>query len=168
MHGRTTTTRVYCSWLFKVGVSLLIFGLIVTILPFLAGYHDEYRSLDLSGLFYLGLMIILLSFGFLLCFHITNIVVVEDDEESDDEDFVNKESFRKRSSWIHTRDIDFRPEDFKKTSTLPNVFGTRGRKSGKRTQHYSLNSCDDLEIRKGWLKFKIVLKFVETELFLYL
>merc|ERR1712071_388974 len=78
MHGRTTTTRVYCSWLFNTGVILLIFGLIVTVLPFLAGYYDEYRSLDLSGLFYLGLMIIIVSFGFLLCFHITNIVVIDD------------------------------------------------------------------------------------------
>merc|ERR1712071_320694 len=147
MHGRTTTTRVYCSWLFNTGVILLIFGLIVTVLPFLAGYHDEYRSLDLSGLFYLGLMIIIVSFGFLLCFHITNIVVIDDDDiESDDEYFENKEHSKKRCSWIHTRDIDFRPEDFKKTSTLPNVFGTRGRKSRKRTQHYSLSSCDDLEI----------------------
>ena len=149
MHGRTTTTtRVYCSWLFKVGVSLLIFGLLVTVLPFLAGYHDEYRSLDLSGLFYLGLMIILFSFGFLLCFHITNIVVIdEDDKDSENGEDVSKKK-KKRNSWIYIRDDNFKAEDFMKTSTLPNAFRTRS-KNAARTQHYSLSSYD-LEIQEGY------------------
>ena len=55
-------------------------------------------------------MIILFSFGFLLCFHITNIVVIdEDDKDSENGEEVSK---KKRNSWIYIRDDNFKPEDF--------------------------------------------------------